>query len=76
MQIFNADLHIHSPYSIAVSQNMNLESIYNTAMKKGLNILSTGDITQPTWRKYLKDNLEFLIKLINTTKDTKITKLF
>ena len=59
MQIFNADLHIHSPYSIAVSQNMNLESIYNTAMKKGLNILSTGDITQPTWRKYLKENLEF-----------------
>ena len=59
MQIYNADLHIHSPYSIAVSQNMNLESIYSTAMKKGLNILSTGDITQPAWRKYLKENLEF-----------------
>jgi len=38
---------------------MNLETIYNTAMKKGLNILSTGDITQPAWRKYLKENLEF-----------------
>lgn len=59
MQIYNADLHIHSPYSIAVSQNMNLETLYNTAIKKGLNILSTGDITQPDWRKYLKENLEF-----------------
>ena len=59
MQIYNADLHIHSPYSIAVSQNMNLSTLYDTAMKKGLNILSTGDITQPTWRKYLKENLEF-----------------
>ena len=59
MQIYNADLHIHSPYSIAVSQKMNLETIYNTAMKKGLNILSTGDITQPDWRKYLKENLEY-----------------
>ncbi|MHA1721399.1 MAG: endonuclease Q family protein [Promethearchaeota archaeon] len=58
MQTFNADLHIHSPYSIAVSQNMNLDTIYETAKKKGLNILSTGDITQPAWRKYLQDNLE------------------
>ncbi len=58
MQNYNADLHIHSPYSIAVSQKMDLSTIYNTAMKKGLNILSTGDITQPDWRKYLKENLE------------------
>ncbi len=30
-----------------------------SAQYKGLNILGTGDITQPTWRKYLEENLIF-----------------
>lgn len=30
-----------------------------TAQKKGIHILGTGDITQPDWRKYLKDNLQY-----------------
>jgi uncharacterized protein (TIGR00375 family) len=59
MPVFNADLHIHSPYSIAVSQKMNLETINETATKKGLQILSTGDITQPQWRSVLQDNLHY-----------------
>ncbi len=57
MPFFNADLHIHSPYSIAVSQKLNLDSINDTAKMKGIHILSTGDITQPNWRSYLKDKL-------------------
>jgi uncharacterized protein (TIGR00375 family) len=58
MQTFDADLHIHSPYSIAVSQNLNLDTMFDTASKKGIQILGTGDITQPNWRSYLKEKLE------------------
>ncbi len=57
MEFFDADLHVHSPHSIAVSKNMNLENIIHTCKLKGLKILGTGDITQPDWRSYLKSNL-------------------
>ena len=49
MDIYNADLHIHSPYSIAVSQSLNLDTMLETCRKKGLNILGTGDVLQPDW---------------------------
>lgn len=55
---YDADLHIHSPHSMAVSKNLNLDTMVDTCRKKGLSILSTGDITQPDWRKYLLSKLE------------------
>ncbi len=58
MDIFNADLHIHSPHSIAVSKSLNLDTMLETCKKKGLNILGTGDILQPEWFKYMESNLE------------------
>jgi uncharacterized protein (TIGR00375 family) len=58
MDIFNADLHIHSPHSIAVSKSLNLDTMLETCKKKGLNLLGTGDILQPEWFKYMKSNLE------------------
>jgi len=58
MDIFNADLHIHSPHSIAVSKKLNLDSMIETCKKKGLNILGTGDILQPDWLKYMETNLK------------------
>ncbi len=58
MDIYNADLHIHSPHSIAVSKNLNLDTMLETCRKKGLNILGTGDILQPEWLKYMENNLE------------------
>jgi len=57
MDLFDADLHIHSPHSIAVSKNMNLDNIVHTCKLKGLKILGTGDITQPDWRLYLQSHL-------------------
>ncbi|MFX1572140.1 MAG: endonuclease Q family protein [Promethearchaeota archaeon] len=57
MDIFNADLHIHSPHSIAVSKSLNLDTMLETCKKKGLNILGTGDILQPEWLKYMENNL-------------------
>jgi len=58
MDIFNADLHIHSPHSIAVSKSLNLDTMLETSRKKGLNILGTGDILQPEWCKYMESNLK------------------
>ncbi len=36
---------------------MDIPSITHYAKLKGLNLLGTGDFTQPDWRKYLKSNL-------------------
>jgi len=58
MDIFNADLHIHSPHSIGVSKSLSLDTMFDTCKKKGLNILGTGDVLQPDWLKHLKNNLE------------------
>ena len=54
MDIFNADLHLHSPKSIAVSKNLNLDTVLDTCKKKGLHLLGTGDILQPDWLKYME----------------------
>ncbi|MHA1688898.1 MAG: endonuclease Q family protein, partial [Promethearchaeota archaeon] len=56
--IYNADLHIHGPHSIAVSKTMNLDTIVATCRHKGLNIVGTGDILQPDWQKYMENNLK------------------
>ena len=58
MKTYSADLHIHSPHSIAVSKSLNLDTMVETCKKKGLNILGTGDILQPEWLKYMEKNLE------------------
>lgn len=57
MELYNADLHIHSPHSIAVSKKLNLDTMVETCKKKGLDILGTGDILQPDWLKYMEQNL-------------------
>ncbi len=48
MQII-ADLHIHSKYSRAVSQKMDLHGIGMWASRKGIHLVSTGDFTHPIW---------------------------
>ncbi|MGV9205344.1 MAG: endonuclease Q family protein [Promethearchaeia archaeon] len=57
MDTYNADLHIHSPHSIAVSQSLNLDTMLETAKVKGLHLIGTGDILQPDWFRYMKKNL-------------------
>jgi uncharacterized protein (TIGR00375 family) len=58
MKFYNADLHIHSPHSIAVSKALNLDTMIETSRKKGLDILGTGDVLQPDWFNYMKQNLQ------------------
>ena len=57
MQII-ADLHLHSKYSRAVSQQMNLEEIARWAKLKGIHLVATGDWTHPLWFREIKSRLK------------------
>ena len=52
-----ADLQVHSRFSRATSNQLNLENLEKYAKIKGLNLLGTGDITHPEWLKELKAGL-------------------
>ncbi len=53
-----ADLHLHSKYSRAVSQNMDLEEIARWAKRKGIDLVATGDWTHPLWFREIKTKLK------------------
>jgi len=52
-----ADLHIHGRYSRATSSQMNLLEIARYSKIKGLNLIGTGDFSQPDWLKEIKQSL-------------------
>ncbi len=52
-----ADLHVHSKYSRATSERMNINEIARFARIKGLNLVGTGDFTHPQWLKELSRDL-------------------
>ncbi len=56
--MFFADLHVHSKFSRATSQDMNLESLSAWSQIKGINLITTGDFTHPVWFKELEKKLE------------------
>ncbi len=53
-----ADLHLHSKYSRAVSQEMIIPQIFKWAVKKGIGLVGTGDWTHPLWLREIKANLK------------------
>lgn len=53
-----ADLHLHSKYSRAVSQQMVLPEIGRWAKIKGIDLIATGDFTHPLWSREIKANFE------------------
>ncbi|HEC75886.1 MAG TPA: phosphotransferase, partial [Thermoplasmatales archaeon] len=53
--IMNADFHIHSPFSGGTSERIDLKSIAEGALKKGLNLVGTGDCLHPSWQKHIKE---------------------
>jgi len=55
---FAADLHIHSKYSRATSERMNLVSLDQWARVKGIKVMGTGDFTHPRWFDELKEILD------------------
>lgn len=55
--IINADLHVHSKYSMATSKNMNPENMAIESAKKGLNLVATGDALHSKWLEELENSL-------------------
>ncbi len=53
-----ADLHIHSRFSRATSEHMDLEHLSESATLKGIGLLGTGDFTHPGWFSELKQQLK------------------
>lgn len=52
------DLEIHSRFARAVSKEMNLANLELWGVKKGIEVIGTGDFTHPEWFKEIKDELE------------------
>ena len=55
---FIADFHVHSLFSRATSQDMALPQIAESAKRKGLKLLGTGDFTHPQWLSMLQKDLK------------------
>ncbi len=52
-----ADLHIHSRFSRACSQQLNIPNLVSWAKLKGIDVLGTGDFLHPLWLSELKHQL-------------------
>lgn len=70
------DLHIHSKYSRACSQQLTLPNIDVTCRTKGIDIIATGDFTYPAWFANIKEQLEEIgnsgLYKLKEVKDDKI----
>ena len=55
---FIADLHLHSRYSRATSQEMEVKTLALWAKRKGIKLLGTGDFTHPAYFSELRSKLE------------------
>ncbi|MEM0148634.1 MAG: endonuclease Q family protein, partial [Candidatus Micrarchaeaceae archaeon] len=53
-----ADLHVHSRFARACSNDITLKGMAAMAKLKGISILSTGDFTNPFWINEIKKELE------------------
>jgi uncharacterized protein (TIGR00375 family) len=73
---FAADLHIHSKYSRATSERMNLVSLDQWASVKGIKVMGTGDFTHPQWFKEIKELLDPAEPGLFALKDTKSVTRF
>ena len=49
--IVNADLHIHSRFSMASSPDMVPEALVGACKKKGIQVLGSGDALHPGWQR-------------------------
>src|SRR4030042_130311 len=55
---FVTDLHLHSKYPRAVSQQMTIPNIAKWAKLKGISVMATADFTHLFWFDHLKNELE------------------
>ncbi|MDO9097621.1 MAG: TIGR00375 family protein [Candidatus Methanoperedens sp.] len=52
--LVNADLHIHSKYSMATSPKMDIPTLAGESRKKGIQLVATGDCLHPKWLAEIK----------------------
>ncbi|MEJ5198055.1 MAG: endonuclease Q family protein, partial [Anaerolineae bacterium] len=52
-----ADLHIHSHFSRATSENLTFEHLARWAQLKGIHIVGTGDVAHPGWLAEMHEKL-------------------
>jgi uncharacterized protein (TIGR00375 family) len=55
---FISDLHLHSRFSRATSNKLNIPNLEQHAKLKGIGLLGTGDFMQPEWQKEIKQELQ------------------
>ncbi len=64
--LVNADLHIHSKYSMATSPKMDLPTLAKESGKKGIQLVATGDCLHRGWlaeiKKLKEENGVFRLK--------------
>jgi len=56
--LINADLHIHSRFSMATSRDMTMENLSSGAARKGIQLIGSGDCLHPTWRSEITSYVE------------------
>lgn len=56
--IISSDLHVHSPFSMATSKNMLINTIAYQSKLKGLDLVGTGDAFHPEWLKIIESGTE------------------
>lgn len=67
--IVNADLHIHSCFSMATSKDMVIANIAPQAKLKGLQLMGTGDALHPGWLDIIENSTEYIGDGIYSTPD-------
>jgi len=58
MREINVDFHIHSRHSGGTSPEMTIPNLAEGCVGKGLNVIGTGDATNPDWLHHLEKNLK------------------
>jgi uncharacterized protein (TIGR00375 family) len=58
--LVNADLHIHSCFSMATSKDMLIDNIAPKSKEKGLQLVGTGDAFHPKWLKIIEDSTNYI----------------
>jgi uncharacterized protein (TIGR00375 family) len=53
-----ADLHVHSKFSRATAQDLDLENLYIAAQVKGIQLVGTGDFCHPAWFAEIESKLD------------------
>lgn len=67
--IINADLHVHSCFSMASSKDMVIDNIAPQAKLKGLQLMGTGDALHPGWLDIIENSTEYIGDGVYSTPD-------